>query len=68
LTEAANHSTEPETQGRSVWRVDWCDPAVPAGDSPPMPRWPLAVGVAVWCAWVGFLAVMMIVRLRTSAV
>jgi hypothetical protein len=68
LAEAANHSTEPEAGKQSAWRVDWADPSIPAGDSPPMPRWPLVVGGAIWCAWVAFLTVMVIIRLRTTAV
>jgi hypothetical protein len=41
---------------------------VPAGDVPPKPLWPLLAGVGVWVLWVGFLVVMMVVRLRTTPV
>ena len=41
---------------------------LPAGDSPPRPTWPLVIGVGVWICWVGFLAAMMVIRMRTTAV
>lgn len=34
----------------------WADPSVPAGNAPPMPRWPLPLMLVAWVAWVGFLA------------
>ena len=34
----------------------WEDPSVPAGNAPPMPKWPLAVMLVIWVGWVGFLA------------
>jgi hypothetical protein len=34
----------------------WDDPTVPAGNAPPMPKWPLALMLSVWVAWVAFLA------------
>lgn len=34
----------------------WEDPSVPAGNAPPMPKWPLPVMGVAWVAWVGFLA------------
>ncbi len=41
-----------ETQTPSKWD----DPSVPAGNAPPMPKWPLPLMLVVWFAWVGFLA------------
>jgi len=38
-------------------RVNWNDPSIPAGDSPPLPVWPLLASAIVWTAWVIFLAV-----------
>lgn len=40
-----------------VKRVDWSDPNIPAGDSPPLPVWPLALSAALWSLWLGFLVV-----------
>lgn len=34
----------------------WEDPSVPAGNAPPMPRWPFGLMLTLWIAWVGFLA------------
>jgi hypothetical protein len=48
-------------------KYNWEDPAVPAGDAPPMPRWPLVLAVAAWCGWLVFLVVMMVMRLQTTA-
>ena len=39
-----------------------------AGDSPPRPVWPLVAGVAVWVVWIGFLLVMMVIRMQITAV
>jgi hypothetical protein len=46
----------------------WADPRVPAGDSPPLPMWPLVGGVILWCGWIAFLVVMMIHRVETAPV
>lgn len=35
----------------------WDDPSIPAGNSPPLPGWPLWVSAALWGAWMVFLAV-----------
>lgn len=45
------------TDKTSSPRVNWNDPDVPAGDSPPLPAWPLPVAAALWCACVVFLVV-----------
>lgn len=39
---------------------NWEDPAVPVGNSPPIPKWPLAVITAAWLVWVLVLFVMML--------
>lgn len=49
-------------------KYNWDDPAIPAGDAPPLPRWPLILAAAAWGAWLVFLVVMMIMRLGTTAV
>ena len=41
-------------------RINWEDPSVPVGDSPRLPRWPLAVACVVWAGWVVFLFAMML--------
>jgi hypothetical protein len=46
----------------------WLDLDIPAGDSPPMPRWPLIVSILAWCGWMIFLVAMMIQRLHSSAI
>ncbi len=40
---------------------------VPPGDSPPKPWWPLYLAAAAWGAWMLFLVVMLILRLKESA-
>ncbi len=51
-------STESETQDKAAGgRINWDDPNVPAGNSPPLPGWPLWVSVAAWSGWMVFLAV-----------
>ncbi len=35
----------------------WNDPSIPAGNSPPLPSWPLWVSAALWCGWTGVLLV-----------
>jgi hypothetical protein len=68
--------TEPNTKDRpaeqqqaaaQVRGVDWYDPTIPAGDAPPMPRWPLYAAAAAFGLWLVFLVVMVIVRMRTTA-
>jgi len=53
---------EQETQKpKSIWDND-----LPAGDSPPLPRWPLTVSIIAYSVWMVFLISMMIVRLCTD--
>lgn len=49
-------------------KYDWADPSVPAGNAPPMPRWPLVVSAVVFALWVCFLIAMAIVRVCTTSV
>lgn len=44
------------------------DPELPAGDSAPRPAWPLVAGAMGWALWIGFLVVMMVIRMKTTAV
>lgn len=48
--------------GGSIWDND-----LPAGDSPPLPRWPLTLSAIAYGIWMLFLIGMMVMRLRHSA-
>lgn len=50
--------SEPAKEKKS-W-FNWEDPAVPMGDSPPIPKWPLALVTTAWIGWVIFLFIMML--------
>ena len=59
----------PETPGqgstlgpKSIW-----DNALPAGDSPPLPRWPLTASIVAYCIWMVFLVSMMVLRIKETA-
>jgi hypothetical protein len=65
LVSTATEPAEGKTNRGSTG--DWADPSVPAGDSPPMPRWPLIAGIVAWCLWFAFLVAMMLMRLRSEA-
>lgn len=51
---------EPSGNGnsKSIWDND-----LPAGDSPPLPRWPLTASIVAYGLWVIFLISMAVVRL-----
>ena len=49
-------------------KYDWQDSNIPAGDAPPMPRWPLVISLLAWCGWLVFLVVMMVARMKTTPV
>ena len=66
IGEAWVMTTESENQKKT--RVNWDDPSVPVGNSPPMPRWPLVVSAMAWIAWVVFLIVMLASRYDAAAV
>ena len=57
-----------ESKNQKKTRVNWDDPSVPVGNSPPMPRWPLVVSAMAWIAWVVFLIVMLASRYDAAAV
>ncbi len=54
--ETANHDNSP--RGKSIWDND-----LPAGDSPPLPRWPLTASAVAYGVWMIFLISMMVMRL-----
>lgn len=56
-------STDHAEQKKS--RVDWDDPTVPVGNSPPLPRWPVVVTAIAWIAWIAFLIAMLASRYNT---
>lgn len=64
VKEQTAESQETASQFRGV---DWSDPAIPAGDAPPMARWPLFAAAAAFGLWLIFLVAMVIVRMRTTA-
>ncbi len=43
---------------KSIWDND-----LPAGDSPPLPRWPLTAAAVAYGLWMVFLISMMILRM-----
>jgi hypothetical protein len=68
-TKSAERDTKSDNAGAAKKRkYDWDDPAVPPGDAPAMPRWPILLGVAAWGAWLIFLIVMAVVRIQTTAI
>ena len=44
---------------KSIWDND-----LPAGDSPPLPRWPLTAAILTYTLWMVFMVVMMILRIK----
>lgn len=56
-------NTNASSAGRpkSTWDND-----LPAGDSPPLPRWPLVFWIVVYVLWMLFLISMLIVRLKAA--
>lgn len=46
---------------KSIWDND-----LPAGDSPPLPRWPLTASIIAYSLWMVFLIAMAVVRLKTT--
>ncbi len=47
---------------------DWGDPTIPAGNAPPLPRWPLVASAMVFGLWLIFLVAMAYLRVRTTPV
>ncbi len=46
---------------KSIWDND-----LPAGDSPPLPSWPLKLWITVYVLWMIFLLSMLVVRFTTN--
>lgn len=62
MTDTANSRPGSNTaHPKSIWDND-----LPAGDSPPLPRWPLTASIVAYSLWMIFLVAMMILRLRTT--
>jgi len=59
MANASDNATPPKP--RSIWDND-----LPAGDSPPLPRWPLTAAIIAYSVWMVFLIAMMILRIRTT--
>jgi hypothetical protein len=56
-------ATDEEDRGdKNGATPDWKDPDIPAGNSPPLPAWPLLVSAALWCGWVVVMVVTAITR------
>jgi hypothetical protein len=66
----ANEATPPKPAAETPKppRVDWANPNVPAGNAPPLPRWPLIVSALACGLWILFMAAMAFVRVRTTSV
>ena len=67
MTETTTASANPAESEDSKPKYDWADPNVPAGDSPPMPRWPLILSAIAFGLWLVFLVIMAIVRVKTTS-
>ena len=48
-----NESGSDQPQKSSA--VDWSDPSIPAGNSPPLPVWPLLLAAVMWGGFAVFL-------------
>jgi|GEM_PF-3326569 len=48
--------------------VNWDDPNTPAGNGPPMPRWPMATAAVVWLVWMIFLLVVLLTRSKAVSI
>lgn len=46
---------------KSIWDND-----LPAGDSPPLPRWPLTAAIVAYSIWMVFLISMAVLRIATT--
>ncbi|HSW45283.1 MAG TPA: hypothetical protein VLM89_06905 [Phycisphaerae bacterium] len=55
------HTNATADKPKSIWDND-----LPAGDSPPMPRWPLVFWTVVYVVWMVFLISMVVVRFATA--
>lgn len=57
-------ASDAATKTSAQRKYNWDDPNVPAGDAPPMPRWPLWGAAAAWGGWLIFVVVMMVLERR----
>ena len=57
----ASNAETARTKPKSIWDND-----LPAGDSPPLPSWPLKAAVVLYSLWMVFLIAMTILRLTTN--
>ncbi len=54
----ANDNSISSGGSKSIWDND-----LPAGDSPPLARWPLTAAIIAYAAWMIFLVAMLVLRL-----
>ena len=70
MSEAENstHSTRDEASedAEKKPRIDWADPDVPAGNAPPLSRWPFAMALVCWLGWIAFLVSTALARMPFS--
>ncbi len=59
-------SSQASSEDRPKTGIDWADPSVLVGNSPPRSRWPLVLTCGLWVACLGFLVAMMVVRLNAT--
>ena len=61
MTDTENASTTPQAEAdkpKTIWDND-----LPAGDSPPLPRWPLTAAIVAFGVWIVFMIAMMIMSI-----
>ncbi|RJP40848.1 MAG: hypothetical protein C4547_02115 [Phycisphaerales bacterium] len=68
VSQTEQRSCEPGPDAARPSGVNWNDPTVPAGNAPPMPRWPLYLAAAAWFAWIVFLLVTLVTRTRIDPI
>ncbi|GEM_PF-746875 len=61
MVDKAQPENSPQAKPKSIWDND-----LPAGDSPPLPRWPLTAAIVAYSVWMVFLISMAVVRIATS--
>jgi hypothetical protein len=61
MVDQAQPPSNPEAKPKSIWDND-----LPAGDSPPLPRWPLTAAIVAYGVWIAFLVSMAVLRITTS--
>jgi len=58
--------TESKSETAAPPRINWQAPNVPAGNAPPMSRWPLIAGFVVLGLWLVFLIAMAVFRVVST--